>query len=877
MATRIVEYNQQTTAQASPLPATARAGKVVSAFAEAAPAITQSLKSIEDSFENIEMENARAWTLSAASKATLDGADLLTQHMQKSQPGAGKFQETFMGDWTKYTEKTIANAPNNAAKKLMAAQLAQLTESYGLKAKEYELGEGTRWRNQQVLESADNDAKLISGMNYDEVDGEVTNSLGRISTFIANSNMTPEQKQAALDTARQTITNAGAFRKIKLDPKAMLGVTVNSRSPQDVRGDMRLPRGIRNANPGNLRPSGDKWQGAIGDDGGYLQFENPEMGLRAMAKNLLTQQEKHGLNTVEDIVSKYAPDSENPTPQYIAKVASELGVGPADKLNLKDPETLKKLMTSMIKFENGSQPYNDAQLNYGVKAALGQEVALPASAPNTSPLAAAPDRRAVTGSPTYTYGTWEQQQKWSALAESEIRSQETERRARITEGNAYLGIAKDRLEKGYALPPEESATIDAMVTSINEPEVTRRWAVMKDNQQVLTAMRDMAPDALEQLINTKLVPATLNNGASDGEFTRLEMAQSLLKNMREQVKQDPLAYAATIGANVQPLDPNKVESYAQRASTAVSVASKYDVPISRTLFSQSELSQLTGSMAKMPAEQKLALAGRMRQGFGEHFQDAMAAISEKDRVFPLAATLAAVGSPKQLGTARDILLGQGMLTADPKLAPSKTNTDPVISETVGDAFEFMPPDALPSVMEAATALYVKKVGGAPVEFDQDKYEESLLEVLGKDGKTGGIGDLNGAAYILPAGLDEDTVEVALQYATEGDLAAMAVTEPTKDGKPQKGSAPVDSFGKTWDGSRAYQEATLRPTGYGEYLLYGKDGKPMSSPTGPKGLYIIRLDPDKVKSLAGGATLKDDFGGTALIKAKNAPYFGGFGE
>jgi hypothetical protein len=72
------------------------------------------------------------------------------------------------------------------------------------------------------------------------------------------------------------------------------------------------PRSLRNNNPGNIEKSAVKWQGEVeGSDSRFVTFATPEDGLRAMQQNLLTYQDKHGLNTVEGIIGRWAPAKEN--------------------------------------------------------------------------------------------------------------------------------------------------------------------------------------------------------------------------------------------------------------------------------------------------------------------------------------------------------------------------------------------------------------------------------------------------------------------------------------------------------------------------------------------------------------------------------------
>ena len=69
-----------------------------------------------------------------------------------------------------------------------------------------------------------------------------------------------------------------------------------------------LPRGIRNHNPGNLE-KGDPWQGLADDqsaDPRFAVFEAPEWGIRAIARLLITYRDKHGVNTVNGVVNRWA-------------------------------------------------------------------------------------------------------------------------------------------------------------------------------------------------------------------------------------------------------------------------------------------------------------------------------------------------------------------------------------------------------------------------------------------------------------------------------------------------------------------------------------------------------------------------------------------
>lgn len=130
--------------------------------------------------------------------------------------------------------------------------------------------------------------------------------------------------------------------------------------------------GYKGCNPLNVRASSDKWKGSIGSsDNGYVIFSTPMDGIRAAATVIKNYGTKYGINTVRDIVSRYAPASENPTDDYIANVCKGTGYQPDEKLDTKNPEVLKKLVTAMMRQEIGDVPYSEETINEGVQRALG--------------------------------------------------------------------------------------------------------------------------------------------------------------------------------------------------------------------------------------------------------------------------------------------------------------------------------------------------------------------------------------------------------------------------------------------------------------------------------------------------------------------------
>ena len=122
-------------------------------------------------------------------------------------------------------------------------------------------------------------------------------------------------------------------------------------------------RGLRNNNPLNIRHSKDQWEGAAENqtDKSFVQFKTMAYGYRAAWRTLhtyykrLRDRKKHF--TVENIISRWAPPTENDTKAYIRSVLILSSIG--GKENLLPPsnplgyDKLSRLIAAMTVIENG--------------------------------------------------------------------------------------------------------------------------------------------------------------------------------------------------------------------------------------------------------------------------------------------------------------------------------------------------------------------------------------------------------------------------------------------------------------------------------------------------------------------------------------------
>lgn len=108
----------------------------------------------------------------------------------------------------------------------------------------------------------------------------------------------------------------------------------------------KQPRGIRNNNPGNIRRNGDPWQGLAKDqaDREFFTFQSAVYGIRALARLLITYQDKYGLCTIEGIITRWAPAIENNTASYIQAVARNTGFSALQTLDMHRFEHLKPVV-----------------------------------------------------------------------------------------------------------------------------------------------------------------------------------------------------------------------------------------------------------------------------------------------------------------------------------------------------------------------------------------------------------------------------------------------------------------------------------------------------------------------------------------------------
>ena len=131
-------------------------------------------------------------------------------------------------------------------------------------------------------------------------------------------------------------------------------------------GTEKLPRGIRNKNPGNIK-LGTNWDGLADEqsDPVFCVFKEAVWGIRALMRILLTYRFTHKKATIDEIIYRWAPPSENSTDKYVEFVCKKLNKEKDVRLN-NSMEDYLPLVKAIIQMENGMQPYDDELLVEGM-------------------------------------------------------------------------------------------------------------------------------------------------------------------------------------------------------------------------------------------------------------------------------------------------------------------------------------------------------------------------------------------------------------------------------------------------------------------------------------------------------------------------------
>ncbi|EHC5871981.1 hypothetical protein JR782_002773 [Salmonella enterica subsp. enterica serovar Eastbourne] len=396
-------------------------------------------------------------------------------------------------------------------------------------------------------------------------------------------------------------------------------------------------RGVRNNNPGNLVASNQGWDGELTSDGKFSRFDTPEHGIRALAKNMRTYHNKHDLNTVSQMISKFAPpEDHNDTATYIKAVAGMMGVDPEQHIDTSDVGTLTKLVNSIITVENGSNPYTSQQISDGVLAAMGAK---------QLPQVTKAEHRPADAGATASGGVWgllfldpADIAKIRNSANAQLERQQSKLRADLVE---KLQDAKAAALNGKVY--QEEIPVQNFINAYGADKglkIYEQYQNLNKLGNAIGQLWDKSPQEIQALLEQSK-PHT-EDAAGDGYANKVANYNALTQaagHILEQRTKDPINFLIANG-HMDALKPEDLQSpdalknaLIRRQDAAQEYSRKFGTPL--RIFSNAEAKGIGDMLSKMDPKAEVDYLGKMYEATFDHPDSWNAALGQ---LFPYSPT-----------------------------------------------------------------------------------------------------------------------------------------------------------------------------------------------------------------------------------------------
>lgn len=431
--------------------------------------------------------------------------------------------EQVAGQLSQMAGSAFDSIPDGPVKERFRNQFAAAGQPIANRARQYEVGQRQQFeagQQQGLLANLQTQAENSFDDN-DAISSTLSIGGNQIVSYGKAHGQSDEEIEANWNSFRENAA-VGVLRTRVATGKYQQYLARNG-EPSDNGGTIRATahgnssaaRGLRNNNPGNIEASADNpWEGQTGSDGRFAKFETPEHGIRALGKNLLAYNKRHGLDTVGEMITRWAPPKENDTDSYIKAICAQLGVGANDQIDVTNPKTLAALCAGIVQHENGNQPYSADQINSGVSAALG--------------LTALPGAKRMTGDVAFDSASPSAQSQYI----NQLQSIQNEQRALYAQQlGTSLKDAYSALDEG--LQPGQLPTQADLINAYGPAKGLRQWQDLKDQQSyggVIGAAKDMSPAGRQDLLE-RLRPSDPNAPNFAAQQQRWDKMQAKFKQL----------------------------------------------------------------------------------------------------------------------------------------------------------------------------------------------------------------------------------------------------------------------------------------------------------------------------------------------------------
>lgn len=284
-----------------------------------------------------------------AKQAKLESANVMLQAMQNDNA----FEDELRKNPASYAE-AVANHEKlytNFTPKL----LEQVKDAEQRKLTEIALKE-------QQMKSRERITSLARGYETDATKAYLTDSFASARQGVRDLSdvsrlVTVRKAQYDGYVAKGVIPADDAARMFQAERKEAQSTVINRRmATGDYRGLWKdlteAPLNVRNNNPGNIRGADDQFRKFATPEEGMAEMER-DLGVK-VSGNSAAMKANFGAGytpSIRNIITTWAPKSENDTNAYVAAVAKDSGLDPDAPLSKDD---IKKIMPAMIKVEGGS-------------------------------------------------------------------------------------------------------------------------------------------------------------------------------------------------------------------------------------------------------------------------------------------------------------------------------------------------------------------------------------------------------------------------------------------------------------------------------------------------------------------------------------------
>lgn len=294
-------------------------------------------------------------------------------------------------------------------------------------------------------------------------------------------------------------------------------------------------------------------------------------------------------------------------------------------------------------------------------------------------------------------------------------------------------------------------------------------------REATLAFRKMNPGELQRTVNEMRqgMPEFGGEGVDTlFETEVIKTAEGMLRNMNTRLEEDPLSFAAEVGAiQFTPIDfqnPANLEpSIAKRKEDALRVSRIYATE--PRFLTDEESSALVASMKQMDRVQKAGFLGIINEQFGRYTPDVLAELSNKAPDLAHVGGLVTMGKIESVGYA---LQGQDLIAQGNKaIGLTPVNTDEVFGTTIGQSLTYQS-GAKAAGRQVAEQIYTAMAfERGLVEFDDTLWNSAVQMAFGFDARTGrgGIQEVRDLPVVLPPQLNAEDLETMLDELDVGRI------------------------------------------------------------------------------------------------------------